>query len=585
MNLLTKLIHHKNKRPKKQALQYFKKGHLYTLNWEQTYDRIEQCYSALLSFGIEPGDKVGIYSDTCKEWGFIDLATLACRAVTVPVYHSSHMEDVEFILKDSTPKVMFVQNEALYKKLKTTEIYKNLQAVVAFNKFECDDDNLIFFKELVGKQEPGAKLESAETEIVETDLATIIYTSGTSGLPKGVELTHVQIMSSVSEVFPLFGVTSRDRSLTFLPFSHILGRLELWGHIFCGYSIGYAESIDRLKKNLLVIRPTVLVAVPRIFEKIYFGVRAQVEISKLKQGIFNTALKVGHKSSQLRQNKKSPSLFQALKSQVAHQLVFSSIQEKLGGKLRFAVSGGAPLDTEIADFFAACGVTILEGYGLTETTGAIFINTLFEHKNGSVGKAAGDVQLKLADDGEILVKSNKVMRGYHNNPDATKNAFTDDGYFKTGDIGEVDKDGFLKITDRKKDLIKTAGGKFVAPQKIQNLFSTDPLIGHIHVHGDKKKYIVALITLEKDEILKWKDKQNLAVSDYQKLVQSPVLQSEIRRSVARINSQLASFETIKRFKVLDHEFSIEGGQLTPSLKMKRKKIDQIYDNELDQLYH
>lgn len=584
MNLISKLIENKSSHPKDEAVQYFKRGHLYTLTWSQVYDRVEQLYRSFLHLGVQKGDRIGIYSNTCKEWGFLDLAAMACGAVTVPVYHSSHPDEVKHILEDSEPRLLFVENESLL--LTTKKVCKDLtiEKIIYINEFESGENSLIFLKNIINCPETDNSLEKAAKQLKASDLATVIYTSGTSGSPKGVSLTHKQVMSSVADVFPLLGVTNQDKTLTFLPYSHVLGRMELWGHYFCGYCVGYAESIERIKKNIVAVKPTVIVGVPRIFEKIYFGIKAQVEISKLKQGLFKKAMKIGMKSVDLREQKKSPSLLQAFKAQMAHQMVFSGIHNRLGGNLRFAVSGGAPLDPSIADFFAACGIPVLEGYGLTETTGPIFVNTLFENRNGTVGKAVGDVKLRLDEDGEILIKSDKVMAGYFKNQQATREVITEDGYFRTGDIGELSEEGFLKITDRKKDLIKTAGGKFVAPQKLQQQFTTNPLINHIHIHGDKKKYIVALITLDKDLVFKIKKDHGISSSDYSQLTRSELIQSEVRQVVAQVNSHLASYETIKRFDILDHDFTIEEGQLTPSLKMKRKVIDEQYKKKIDALY-
>ncbi len=584
MNLVQKLIDHKNRRPKRLAVQYFKRGNLYSLNWGQVYDRVEQLYHALLDLGIQPGDRVAIYSNTCKEWGFVDLAIMACGAVTVPIYHSSHGSDIDVVLEETQPSLVFIENEILYKNIKKSEQLKAVTRCVIFEDFNPHPPEVQTLKEFIDKPESQISLTEAAQALKDDDLATIIYTSGTSGRPKGVCLHHKQVTSSVSEVFPVLGVTNIDKTLTFLPLSHVLGRMELWGHYFCGYTLGYAESIEKIKRNLPVIQPTVIVGVPRIFEKIFFGIQAQVEISKLKQGLFQRAISIGKKISELKRQKKSPSLLQALEAQIAYQLVYSKIQGKLGGNIRFAISGGAPLDPEIADVFSACDIPVLEGYGLTETTGPIFVNTLFENKSGCVGKAVGDVQVKFAEDGEILVKSDKVMSAYYKNEQATKDVFDDQGFFKTGDIGQLDDDGFLKITDRKKDLIKTAGGKFVAPQKLQNLFATDPLIDHIHIHGDKEKYVVALVTLNRDQLFQLKKKYKLSSDDYSQLTQSDRIQGEVRKVIAQVNAGLASFETIKRFEILDHEFSIEDGHLTPSLKMKRKVIDERYKDLIAGLY-
>lgn len=584
MTLLTRFLENVKRRPSHTAVHYFNNGHKYSLNWQQTYDFIESYFQGLQQLGVAKGDSVSIYSNTCKEWGFLDLAIMASGAKTVPLYHSSPVEDVEYVLAHCGAKILIIENETLYNKIKNTSIYKEqITKAILINEFKVDDPKCIYLKDIITEDCPIAFEDSIRSVRIEDD-ATVIYTSGTSGEPKGVLLTHEQVLSSVTEVFPLLGVTHNDCTLTFLPYSHVLGRMELWGSYFCGYTVGYAESIEKIKKNLLVVKPTVIVGVPRIFEKIYFGIIAQIDISKTKRKVFDRALEVGRLVAECRKNRKSPSWSLALKYQIARKVVFRTIHEKLGGNLRFTVSGGAPLDPEIGNFFESCGLPILEGYGLTESTAPIFINTMFESKPGTVGKAIGEVRAKLDDDGEILIKSKKIMKEYYRNPEATQKAFTEDGYFRTGDIGEIDSQGFLKITDRKKDLIKTAGGKFIAPQKLQNLFATAPLIDHIHVHGDKKKYVVALVTLAKDHVLTLKKQYQLKESSFEKLVFDPTVENSVRSCIAEVNQKLASYETIKRYKVLDHEFSIEGGQLTPSLKMKRKRIDELYKSDLDSLY-
>lgn len=582
MNIVQRLIESSENNPLSAAVAYIHKNKVIELNWLQVKDRITQIQNVLIQTGVQSQDKVCIISNTCKEWGFVDMATMALGAITVPIYHSSSPEEIQFIIQQTGPNVIFIENEITYKKLLTSDLDLSQKTVIAFQPFEHSASLPHFLADLISAHR-GKESSLASQHINIDDVATLIYTSGTSGQPKGVVLTHRQILSSVQDVFPMLEVTSQDRTLTFLPLSHVLGRMELWGHYFCGYTIGYARSIETIKKDLRLIQPTVMVGVPRIFEKIYFGITAQVEISKLKKFIFDRAIKIGEHSQELSLQKKVPSLFQSLQKQLAHRLVYAQIKEKLGGQLRFAVSGGAPLDSEIFTFFKACGITILEGYGLTETTGPVFVNTLFENRSGYVGKAVGDVKVRFEEDGEILVKSDKVMTGYFQNDEDTTAAFSEDGFFRTGDIGELSEDGFLKITDRKKDLIKTAGGKFVAPQKLQKLFSTQPLIGHVHIHGDKKKFIVALLTLDPDAAQNKIEElgikaQNLDLSKNKKI------QEEVRQIVAHVNHQLASHETIKYFHVLNQDFSIETGELTPSLKMKRKVIDQKFADILEELH-
>ncbi|MCB0377059.1 MAG: long-chain fatty acid--CoA ligase [Bdellovibrionales bacterium] len=584
MTLLSRFVENVELRPKAQAVIYIKKRQTYHLNWQQVFDFCENYFFGLKKLGVRKGDSVALYSDTCKEWGFLDISLLALGAKTVPLYHSSNTEDVDFILKDCQAEVVIVENETLLKKLQKTSAYKDqVKKIVMIHPLSTKDERVLSLQDLVTSDHSG-DFKQACQDVQLKDEATIIYTSGTSGTPKGVLLSHQQIYSGVSDVFPLLGVTHNDVTLTFLPFSHVLGRMELWGSYFCGYTLGYAESVDRIRRNLPQIQPTVIVGVPRIFEKIYYGIQAQVEISETRLKIFNQALQVGMEMAQCRREHRAPSMALALKYQLARRLVLKNIANKLGGRLRFAISGGAPLDPEIARFFEACGLPILEGYGLTETTGPVFVNTLFESRLGRVGKAIGDTKVRFAEDGEILVHGKKVMVGYYNSPEASRDAFTEDHYFRTGDIGELDEDGFLKITDRKKDLIKTAGGKFIAPQKLQQLFSIFPLIGHVHIHGDKRKYVVALITLERDSLLDFAKKHNIKDDDYNSLCKNPLVEKRVREIVAEVNQQLASFETIKRYIVLDHEFTVENGTLTPSLKMKRKVIDERYMDELDSLY-
>ncbi len=582
MNIVQKFIEHSEKNPLSTAVAYIHKNKVVELNWSQVKNRIAQIQNVLIHTGVLSQDKVCIISNTCKEWGFVDMATMALGAITVPIYHSSSPEEMDFIISQTKPVVLFVENEIIYKKLLQSDLDLSQMTIISFQLFENDTSQPYFLSDLISAhRDKESTLTSQHIKI--NDVATLIYTSGTSGQPKGVVLTHKQILSSVQDVFPMLEVTSQDRTLTFLPLSHVLGRMELWGHFFCGYSIGYARSIETIKKDLQLIQPTVLVGVPRIFEKIYFGITAQVEISKLKKFIFDRAIEIGEHSLELSQQKKVPSMLQSLQKLLAHRLVYSQIKEKLGGQMRFAVSGGAPLDSEIFAFFKACGITILEGYGLTETTGPVFVNTLFENRSGFVGKAVGDVEVRFEEDGEILVKSNKVMTGYFQNEEDTAAAFNEDGFFRTGDIGELSEDGFLKITDRKKDLIKTAGGKFVAPQKLQKLFSTQPLIGHVHIHGDKKKFIVALLTLDPDAAQNKIEELGITAQNLE-LSKNKKIQEEVRQIVAHVNHQLASHETIKRFHVLNQDFSIETGELTPSLKMKRKVIDQKFADILTELH-
>jgi long-chain acyl-CoA synthetase len=566
------------------------------LNWHDYYRLVASLAAGLQATGVRKGDRVAIMSDTRVEWAALDLAVLGIGAITVPIYPSSTVGDINFILQDSQAKVLFVEDVTTLMRVQSmlrsdSQIRRPEKFILIDSNGRNDNplltqtsslDELQTLGERALKSSPSI-FELAVDEVSSKDIATIVYTSGTTGCPKGVVHTHTQLFSEVSEALPLLGITSSDVTLSFLPYAHILGRIEIWGHALLGYTMGFAVSIDQLKAALKEIRPTVIVAVPRIFEKIYSGIIAHTEISPLRRKIFARAMSAGREVSRCKQEKRAIPLDVALQYAIARKLIFREIQERLGGRLRFAVSGGAPLSREISEFFHAAGILILDGYGLTETTAAICVNTPFDYRFGTVGKPIGDVKIKIADDGEILVKSRKVMREYWEDPSSTFSALKD-GWLHTGDIGEFDESGHLRITDRKKDLIKTAGGKYVAPQRIESLIKLSQFVGHVHIHGDRKKYCIALVTLNWEHVLSWAKEQGLQIKSLKQASENPKVQELIRSALADANSQLATFETVKHFAILPHDFSIENGELTPSLKVKRKVVDERYKDIIDSLY-
>jgi long-chain acyl-CoA synthetase len=506
----------------------------------------------------------------------------------VPIYQNSTAEDLQFILNDSKARILVCENRSPLKIWHSVEKQcPNVEKIVVIESSMAEVGQLSF-NELLALGE--THLQGREGEFVKLcqqvkleHTATIVYTSGTTGTPKGVVLTHQQIISEVSEAYPLFGVSSEDQNLTFLPFAHILGRIEIWAHIYIGYQMAFAESIDALRVNLKEIRPTFVISVPRIFEKIYAAVLAQAESKKLRKKIFDWFLKVGRQVASYRETHQAIPITLLGEWEIAKRLVINKVVEAFGGRLRFAISGGAPLSKELSEFFYSCGVLILEGYGLTETTAAIFVNTPYHYKFGTVGIPVGDVKARIAEDGEILIKSKKVMKEYYNQPSETEKVLKD-GWFATGDIGEITEQGELRITDRKKDLIKTAGGKYVAPQRLEALLKIHPLINQVLIHGDQKKYIVALLTLDKTLVEQLGKDRQLHYRVWTDLLEQQPIQDEVRKIVAHANSQLASFETIKKYLVLPTEFTIESGELTPSLKVKRKYLDKKYTKEIESLY-
>ncbi|MDZ4662138.1 MAG: long-chain fatty acid--CoA ligase [Pseudomonadota bacterium] len=560
--------------------------------WGEFFHETEKLAAALNSLGINKSDKVAIISNTRPEWAVADLAILGLGAITIPIYPSNTAEEIEYILNDSETKLVILEDAAQYEKwnsikakcpivanvLLISDLIKNTKAQGEYQTWPAI---MKLGKERLNTT-PDFYVQACQCRTLAED-ATIPYTSGTTGVPKGVLLTHLQIASEVQDVFRELGMTSDDLTLTFLPYSHVLGRVEYWGSIYVGYAMAFAENIDKIRDNLKEIRPTVLVAVPRIFEKIYNGVISQSEISATKKTIFRWALRIGTEVSRLKRKNQTIPISLFAQYMVAQKLVFSKLQNGLGGRIRFAISGGAPLSAQIAEFFHAAGILVLEGYGLTETTAAITLNRPHDFDFGTVGKPLADVKIKFANDGEILIKSEKVMKEYYKNSTATNEVMLD-GWFATGDIGDLTERGFLRITDRKKDLIKTAGGKYIAPQKLENLLKLNKYISNVLVHGDQRKYIVTLVTLNADEVKRFASQNSISYSSFKELSKNQNVQKVIRDAIAEVNSQLANYETIKNFEILADDFTIESGELTPSLKVKRKLCDKKYKSILDGLY-
>lgn len=551
----------------------------------------------LMGLGIRPGDRVAILSNTRYEWALMDMAVLGSHAITVPIYPSSTADDVAYLLTHCEARIIMVENrEQIEKILSHRDQFPNLEKIIALDPLALlvapDRKDVISLQALIEigqreeAQDPG-RFDRNLREAKPEDVITICYTSGTTGTPKGVVLTHDNVMSVLEDcVTRIAGNIAPEAEVTvsFLPYSHILGKIEsLAGYTF-GWRCCYAESIDKIVDNLAELKPTIMFAVPRIFEKAYTRIHASVDSGTgIKKRIFAWALLVGRKNWNALWIGKSPGPKLVLEYEAARRLVFNKVLQRFGGRLRFAVCGGAPLPKEIGEFFQIVGIQVLEGYGLTETTAPISLNTPDAIRFGTVGRPLPEVSVRIAEDGEILIKSRKVFREYYKMPDETAEVLVD-GWLHSGDIGYIDSEGFLHVTDRKKDLIITSGGKNVAPQKIENLAKAHPLISQIFVYGDARNYLSALITLDEAQARKFADANHILYSGYPGLLKSPKLQTAVQRMVDEVNSKLASFETIKRFIILPRDFSVESGELTPSLKIKRKVILKHYAAELDSLY-
>jgi len=546
------------------AVKYFYENHWHSLNYAEYLKAITHIQNILKDHNIKSGDKVALMSNTRWEWAAIDVATLANKSILVPIYPNLTDDDVTYILNHSEADLLFVDNIKSHEQFERvkTHLAKNITCIIIenynFTQNHVTDNDVL-------------KLIDRCSELKLDDPITIIYTSGTTGQPKGVLLQHKALVSEVHEAFSLFDISHTDSSLAFLPFAHVMGRVEHWGGLYKTCQVAYAESIDKLKKNLTEIRPTFLVAVPRIFEKIYAGILTKVETSLIQKKVFLQALDLAKKIRYYRDTHQAAPLHTVISYEILIKVVFTPIKKAFGGQLRFAISGGAPLSQELGEFFALLGLRVLEGYGLTETFAAICVNTETHWKLGTVGKPIGDVKIKFDTDGEILVKSDKILKEYYKNPQATDDAFDSEGYFRTGDIGEFNEQGYLKITDRKKDLIKTAGGKYVAPQKLEGLLKQEPSIAQVFICGDQKKFVSAIITVE-----------NLPVDAT--IEDKTTTLNKINQHIQKVNSILASYESIKKFEIVYETWSVENGCLTPSMKVKRKFIEKRYQHIIDEIY-
>ena len=564
-----------------------------TLSWREVGNTVRELAAGLVTLGRRPGDAVGILSTSRAEWVQADFAIFSTGGVTIPIYPTYPPDLIEYIVNDAGVKTLIVEDPTqLAKVLEVDKSMPGLEHIVIMQGYEGREPSPRTFTwealQRLGREKADslkAELAHRVDGIKREDLATIVYTSGTTGPPKGVVQTHGNHLSALESAAQTTTIKEGEVHLLFLPLAHSFARLESFIGVHRGLCTAFAESIDKLRENLPETQPHFICSVPRVFEKVYAGAMARAEGgSPVKRKIFNWAVGVGKDVSRLKQaNRPVPGAL-AFQYKLAEKLVFSKMQAALGGRLRFAVSGGAPLAREIAEFFHAAGILILEGYGLTETCPVLTNNREDAYKFGSVGKAMPGVDVKIAADGEILGRGGNIAKGYFKKPEATREVFLDDGWFATGDIGRFDDDGFLFITDRKKDLIVTAGGMNIAPQNIENLLKGDPFISQVMVHGDRRPYPVALITLNPEELAKFAREQGIMAGDPSVLAKHPKVVERVQRTVDQKNSELQSYAKIKKFVILPEDFTVENGALTPTLKVKRKVITERHRPVLDALY-
>ena len=568
----------------KAALAHKPRGGTYQdISYTEFGASVDAFGKGLNALGVQTGDRVAILSENRPEWAITDFGSLKTGAVTVPMFSTLTSAQVSYILKDSGAKIICVSTEQQLEKVTSIrDEISTLEQVVIFDSIEGETpEGIIQFNavcELAG--------EAVDTAASEDDLATIIYTSGTTGNPKGVMLTHANFISNVAACKSLIDVSDTDVLLSFLPLSHVFERLG--GHyvpLFSGAKIAYAESTFTVAQNMKEVAPTVMLSVPRLYETMHERIlRAVQEGSSLKQKIFHWGVSVGSAVSSAIQQGEKPSAILQLQQNIADKLVFAKLKEATGGRLRFFVSGGAALPQSIAEFFHAAGILILEGYGLTETSPVISLNHPEKWRFGTVGPQVPDIEVQIAEDGEILTRGPHVMKGYFNNETATAEVIDGEGWFYTGDIGIIDADGFIKITDRKKNIIVLSNGKNVAPQPIESELVRSPFISQVMVVGSERKNLAALIVPNFDALKAWAAENSIETDELSAMLQTREVQQHIQSEMRSHLTDFADFEQVRRFTLLEKEFSQEADEMTPTLKLKRNVIIARYGDAIGEMY-
>ncbi|MEW1902795.1 AMP-dependent synthetase/ligase [Streptomyces sp. NPDC086147] len=571
-----------------------------SLSWGQAAERVYAIAAGLVDLGVQPEERVALASSTRVEWILADLGVMCAGAATTTVYPQTNAEESAFILSDSESRVLIAEDAAqLAKAVERRAELPNLRHVVVVDAagVESDGDWVLTLAEL--EERGRAYLETHPEAVKErvsaitsTQLATLIYTSGTTGRPKGVRLPHDNWSYMAKAIAATGLVTQEDVQYLWLPLAHVFGKVLTSGQIEVGHVTAVDGRVDKIIENLPVVQPTYMASVPRIFEKVYNGVAAKARAAGgAKYKIFQWAAEVARDYAKTTQDNfrrtgtASAPFGLGVKHKVADALVYGKIREAFGGNLRACVSGSAALAPEIGYFFAGAGIHILEGYGLTETSAASFVNPGEAYRTGTVGKPLPGTEVRIADDGEILMRGPGIMEGYHGLPEKTAEVLESDGWFHTGDIGELSADGYLRITDRKKDLIKTSGGKYIAPAEVEGQFkAVCPFVSNILVHGADRNFCTALIALDEPSILGWAADHDLAGKSYAEVVAAPQTEKLIQGYVDRLNEGLQRWQTIKKFRLLPRDLDIEHGELTPSLKLKRPVVEREYKHLIEEMY-
>lgn len=552
---------------------------------DQIYQRVRALSEAFLGWGVQKGDRIALVGENRWEWAITDFAALAIGAVDVPIYPTLTGDQVAALVSDAACRVAVVSTRQQFDKLNAVRAKTQLERIVIMDSAAPPEGAIAFSTLLAGADERGASRDSVFDALVRAvepkDLATLIYTSGTTGEPKGVALTHGNIAANQSVAAAEFDFNATDACISFLPLSHITARALDYVMYSYGAQVAYCSKFDKLPQVMREIRPTVIVGVPRVYEKIRQAVEGRSAASAVKMRMLSWAISVGSRHSDVVYGGRRP---RSMVWKLANKLVYSKVREAFGGRVRIFVSGGAPLGIDTARWFASVGIALWEGYGLTETAPVIALNTPLHQRMGTVGRPLPNIELKLAEDGELLVRGPSVFPGYWQKPAATADCFDQDGWFRTGDIAHFDSDGFLSITDRKKELLKTSGGKMVAPQPIENKLKNNVLVAQAALVGDKHKFISAILSPNFVALEEWAAHHGIETKSRAELVVDRRVIALYGDIVSGVNGALANFETLKRFRVVADEWTQESGELTPSMKLKRRAIDARYKSLIDALY-
>ncbi len=587
------LKEHAERIPGRTAISYKKQGNFISLTYSEFYQRVLLLARGLRKAGMKTGDRVAIFSENRLGWAISDFGIQSAQGIPVPIYATNTGGQAAYIINHSGAKIVFVSTRMQYEKLLSVrEQIPGVELIISYERFLGDRSFPVFTQYQLSEvshpltDDEKKTLECKVEAITSDDLITIIYTSGTTGMPKGVMLTQGNVLyDAILGLKKMSGLKSRETFLSFLPLSHVLERTGgYYAAIYSGSHVAFAENVQQVMENIMETRPTAMVSVPRLFEKIYSRIFENVhQMSRFRQRLFHYAVDVGRRYVNLKYVQKKSVGVLGVKYRFFDRLVFKKIRQRFGGKMRFFICGGAPLDKTINEFMWIIGIPVFQGYGLTETSPAVTLANMDEIRFDSVGKTLEKTEVKLAEDGELLVKGPQVMKGYYRNRKATEEVIVD-GWLRTGDIAEIDSEGYVYIVDRKKEIIVTAGGKNIAPQPLENELKLDKYISQAFVFGDRKPYLVALLTPNIERLIDFGREEKLEYIDTEDLVTHSRIQKLYTTRMANLNSELPSYKTIKKFVLLPRDFSIEGGELTPTLKLKRKEIYKLYRDKIESMY-